>query len=302
MVYLLILFIITDLGFLLYKIFSNNAYNLPILLNIRYYSVLTVAIIAFILVGYGYYNAGRPVIREIEISTDKNISRNYRFVYASDLHINDLFFPNAVDYLVKTINAAKVDFVLFGGDVFTEDIAHLSYHDSGDHFKNIKSLYGVYTVYGNHEYIGSKTSADQHFRNYYIQVIEDSNKIINEDIMLVGRDDLSSERFFNKKRKTLSDLMTDAENSRFNIVIDHQPVSLNEAMNLPVDLILSGHTHHAQMYPFSYITMRIFDNSWGLKKFKDLYYYTSSGYGFWGPPVRVGSKSEIIIFNIIKKR
>lgn len=302
MVYLFILLLAFDVIYLTIKLI-NPSFLISVFKNpmLKYQLGGIIFGVLFIYTAYGFYNASHAKIKEIEVVSDKVLNREYSFIYVSDLHINDLFFPKAVDKLVQVINKNKVDFVLFGGDVFTEDVAHLSYHDSGEHFKNIRSEFGVYTVFGNHEYIGGLESAKNHFNSYGIKILADNRVMINEEIRLIGRDDISSENYFNRKRKELRELIDNDAKAKFTILVDHQPLSYKEGKELPINLFLSGHTHHGQLFPFSLFTKRIFDNSWGLKIEGNKYYYTSSGYGFWGPPVRTGNYPEIIIFKVKSK-
>ena len=80
--------------------------------------------------------------------------------------------------------------------------------------------------------------------------------------------------------------------------MDHQPVKLEEAENNGIDLQLSGHTHHGQLWPFNFITKKIYEVSMGYKQKGDTHYYISPGVGTWGPPVRTGNKPEIIQFTL----
>jgi uncharacterized protein len=77
-------------------------------------------------------------------------------------------------------------------------------------------------------------------------------------------------------------------------MMDHQPFHLEDAVNNHVDLQLSGHTHHGQMWPFNYITEKVYELSWGYLKKGATHFYVSCGAGTWGPPVRVGNTPEII--------
>jgi predicted MPP superfamily phosphohydrolase len=78
------------------------------------------------------------------------------------------------------------------------------------------------------------------------------------------------------------------------ILLDHQPVSLDDAVQAGIDLQLSGHTHHGQLWPFSYITKKVYEVSWGYKKKGNTNIYVSCGAGSWGPPVRTGNTPEIL--------
>ncbi|HEX3033108.1 MAG TPA: metallophosphoesterase, partial [Bacillota bacterium] len=97
-----------------------------------------------------------------------------------------------------------------------------------------------------------------------------------------------------KKRKDLSELLKGLDTGRPLIMLDHQPSNLGEPQKLGVDLQLSGHTHRGQLWPASLITRRIFENDWGYLLKGRLQVIVSSGFGTWGPPVRIGNHPEIV--------
>ncbi len=78
------------------------------------------------------------------------------------------------------------------------------------------------------------------------------------------------------------------------LLLDHQPQNLDEAEKLGIDLQLSGHTHKGQFFPNNLITNRIFENDWGYLHKESLQVIVSSGFGTWGPPIRIGNKPEIV--------
>jgi len=82
-------------------------------------------------------------------------------------------------------------------------------------------------------------------------------------------------------------------------LLDHQPFNLEISAQNKIDLHLSGHTHHGQLWPFNHITKFVYEVSWGYKKKNNTHIYVSSGFGTWGPPVRIGSKSEIVFINVL---
>ena len=82
------------------------------------------------------------------------------------------------------------------------------------------------------------------------------------------------------------------------ILMDHQPSALREIAEAGVDLSLSGHTHRGQMAPNHWITRRIFELDWGYKRIGGLHAFVSSGFGTWGPPIRIGSRNEILSITV----
>jgi predicted MPP superfamily phosphohydrolase len=123
--------------------------------------------------------------------------------------------------------------------------------------------------------------------------------VIDNNLVIVGREDLSINRFANKKRKELTELMAPANALNLPVILlDHQPFNLEQAEQTGVDFQLSGHTHNGQLFPANLVVQRIYEMAWGYLKKGKTQYYVSSGAGAWGPPVRLGSDAEIMLFKI----
>jgi len=113
-------------------------------------------------------------------------------------------------------------------------------------------------------------------------------------VYVAGREDFESRRFEGFARKSVNDILTMLPNTGFVIMMDHQPIAINEAAQSNVGLLLCGHTHHGQLWPLNYLTGKIFQLSHGLKRFGNTWVYVSNGVGSWGPPVRIGNRPEIV--------
>ena len=105
-------------------------------------------------------------------------------------------------------------------------------------------------------------------------------------------------QFSGKQRKSLDEIVKTISTNHPKILLDHTPFKLEQAEQNKIDLQLSGHTHHGQMWPANLITKMIYEVSWGYKKKGNTHYYVSCGAGTWGPPVRTGSSSEIVNIKI----
>jgi hypothetical protein len=105
-------------------------------------------------------------------------------------------------------------------------------------------------------------------------------------------------QFTGKERKSLEEIISSINSDYPKILLDHTPVKLEHAEKNGIDLQLSGHTHHGQIWPANIITNMIYEVSWGYLKKGKTNYYVTSGAGTWGPPVRTGSKSEIVNIKI----
>ena len=164
-----------------------------------------------------------------------------------------------------------------------------------DNFRKLSAPYGVFAVLGNHEYIGGNAEeAINYLGEAGVKVLRDSAQEIAGSFYLLGRDDRSGARFNGVPRQDLKTLMQGVDRSLPNILMDHQPSQLEEPVEQGVDLQLSGHTHAGQLLPIRYITRRIFEDDWGLLRKGDFQIIVSSGYGTWGPPIRLGNTPEVV--------
>ncbi|XJZ28887.1 metallophosphoesterase [Bacillota bacterium Lsc_1132] len=247
-------------------------------------------ILAFIFI-YGTYNAYNPVIRSYSIAIPKqaNIPR-LRIVMASDMHFGRLSGISHLRRLVKEINKLKPDLILLPGDIIDDDPEPFIRKNMGDILKELSAPLGVYGVLGNHEYYGGAIPKFvQEMERIGITILQDTMVKIADSLYLVGRKDKTD-----SERLTIKDLISELDASRPIMMMDHQPTELALAEQHKVDLLLSGHTHRGQMAPNHLITRRVFELDWGYLKRNQLHAIVSSGYGFWGPPLRIGSRSEII--------
>jgi uncharacterized protein len=243
----------------------------------------------------GYLNALKPRIQKLELTIPKKSSlQELNIVAASDFHLGTIVCRDRFFKIVEKINNLNPDVVLLMGDIVDEDIAPVIKQNLGQALKRFNSKYGIYAVTGNHEYIGGVKAATQYLQNNNITVLSDTAIHIEKSIYIIGREDRSINQFIGKKRKTLSEVMNTVNKNYPIILMDHQPIALHEAMNNGIDLQLSGHTHHGQLFPFNYITEAIFEKSWGYLKKENTHYYISSGVGTWGPPIRTGNHPEIV--------
>lgn len=258
---------------------------------------LTVFILVVGIVGYGAWNARHPRINHYDLSIAKQAGplKQLHVVMVSDIHLGTIVDNGYLTKMVNTVNELKPDLVLFPGDVFDENIEATNKLQTVDNFRRLKAPYGVFAVLGNHEYIGGNAEeAIKYLGEAGVKVLRDSSQEVAGSFYLIGRDDRSSERMNKVKRQDLNTLLQGVNRSFPIIVMDHQPLQLDEPVEQGVDLQLSGHTHAGQLYPVRLITQRIFEDDWGYLRKGNFQLIVSSGYGTWGPPIRVGNTPEIV--------
>ncbi|HEY6951970.1 MAG TPA: metallophosphoesterase [Bacteroidota bacterium] len=257
-------------------------------------SLVTLGVIV-VVIG-GHLNAIRPRIRTLELAIAKKrgSAGSLNIVAASDIHLGTIISKTRLQKIVRMMNELRPDVVLLPGDVFDEDIGPVIRQNLGETLRTIQSKYGVYAITGNHEYIGGEEAACQYLTEHGITVLRDDFAKIDDICYVVGREDISIRQFTGKRRKPLEEVMKSIDRTLPVILMDHQPFHLEEAEQNGVDLQLSGHTHHGQLWPFNYISSKIFELSWGYKKKGNTHIYVSCGVGTWGPPVRTGNTPEIL--------
>ena len=254
--------------------------------------VIGVLIVLFIV---GTYNAYSPVVRNLEFTIEgkSDKEKKIRFVVASDFHLGLLSGKNHLARFVELSNEAKPDVILLVGDLVDDDPIWFVENGMAEVMKKLKSTYGVYGVLGNHEYYGGKIPLlVQEMKDAGVKILVDETVLVGESFYLTGQADIT-----NKKRQSLDTLMPSNSDLPW-IVMNHTPNDLNAPAKAGVDFHMSGHTHKGQMWPNNFITNRIFELDYGYKLKGQMHALVSSGFGFWGPPIRIGSRSELWVVDV----
>jgi predicted MPP superfamily phosphohydrolase len=302
LVYLFLAVVTLDL----IRSWSTIAGHAPILwtgnyLLLKFVAAGIVTLLTAGIVAYGYVNAISPVVREVKIDIPKDggSKKSWNVVAVTDVHMGTIVDRDRVRKMVDSINRLEPDLVLFGGDTVDEDLAPVIRGNIDGILRDIRAMYGVYGITGNHEFIGGVDAAVSYLSEHGITMLRDEYVLLGDSLILVGREDRSEERFAGTKRQSPDQVLAGVDASRPIIMLDHQPFDLGTvASDGRVDLQISGHTHHGQLWPFTYITDLIYEVSQGMKTIGHTVFYVSPGYGTWGPPIRVGTTPEIVNFRI----
>ncbi len=266
----------------------------------KHVTALIVLILVTVSVVGGYINTRVIITKTYKMKIHKYAGElnSLNIAMASDIHLGTIVGKSFLNKLVTEINKLNPDIILLAGDIIDEDLAAVIKNNTGKELIRLKSKYGVYAVTGNHEYIGGVEEACRYLIAHGINVLRDEKIKIDNAFYVVGREDRSIRQFAGKQRKELKDLLTGVDKSFPVILMDHQPFKLQEALENEIDLQISGHTHYGQLWPLNFIIEKIYELSWGYGVNGNTHYYVSCGVGGWGPPVRTGSRPEIINFKI----
>ncbi len=242
--------------------------------------------------GYGIIHAKSLKTKEYTIVTDKNTTGDFKIVLISDLHLGYMIDEAYIEKVVTKINKLNPDIVCIAGDIFDGDIGAVKNPEAVTSvFQSINARYGVYACLGNHDAGDNYDEMLSFLTDAGINVLFDEYKIIDNRIVLAGRRDSSPIGFSGEQRvKTPKLPQTDLPV----VVLDHQPGNIAEYDS--ADLVLCGHTHKGQLFPFNFITNAMFDVDYGYyrKSADSAQVIVTSGVGTWGPPMRVGTDSEIV--------
>jgi predicted MPP superfamily phosphohydrolase len=248
-----------------------------------------------ILLSFGYYHYRHPAVRTVHLHIDRPVNEpdsSLKIVAVSDLHLGMGTAGNQLQQYVEMINAQQPDLILIGGDLVDNSIIPVRSRRMETELSKLKARLGIYMVPGNHEYISGIAECEQYIRRETpIHFLRDTVVQLPNGMQLVGRDDRS-----NSSRMSLAQLMKDTDSRLPVIVIDHQPYELSQAADAGADLLFCGHTHRGQVWPMTWMTDRLFEISHGYGLRGRTHVYVSSGLSLWGPPFRIGSSSEMIVF------
>ena len=284
MLYMVLLFLMLDLGRLLHLVPRSWLYA-------NWHSAVAIAVVLFGIFLYGNIHYNNKVRVPLEIKSSKPLPRDYKVVMMSDLHIGYHNPRRELARWVDMVNAEQPDFILIAGDIIDGSLRPILEEDMAAEFRRFKAP--VYAALGNHEYYAGSPEARQFYRDAGIRLLIDNHAVIDSCIAVIGRDDRT-----NMRRKPLTDLMRDIPDSLFTIVLDHQPYHLDRVEQAGVDFQLSGHTHRGQVWPASWITDALYECSWGSHRRSHTQYYVSSGMGIWGGKFRIGTQSEYVVATI----
>lgn len=257
------------------------------------------ALIIFVgLFAYALYSAYVPVVRKLTINIDKPLSKTLQIAVASDLHLGKLFGGGAIDRLQHLLVQNKADILLLPGDIMDDNTKAFADYNMAVNLEKLSASvpYGVYATLGNHDLYGHERPISEALRGAGVKLLNDEVMCIEHEgapIWLIGRFDNHKHQ-----RVTTPALLAQVDTEQPIVLLDHRPSDISEHSQLPIDLQVSGHTHNGQIFPANFIVSAINRLGYGYEAIGKGHFVVSSGYGFWGIPFRLGSRSEIWIISL----
>ncbi|QIR75974.1 metallophosphoesterase [Sulfurospirillum diekertiae] len=261
---------------------------------------VTMLILAFSYIAKGFLNGMKaPRIKEVDVFID-GLESELSIVQITDVHIGKTLGKSFMDAVVKQVNALDADMVVITGDLIDMPVNQIG--DKLDSLRAIQSRLGVYYVPGNHEYFYGVHKIMEYVRTLGVHVLSNRSIVINHTINLAGVMDMSGKRF-DFEPPDLKRALLHVKPELPTILLSHQPKIVKEMTDEKIDLILSGHTHGGQIFPFGLLVLLDQPYLSGLYQHsKHTQVFVSNGAGFWGPAVRIMAPSEIVKINLKVKK
>lgn len=272
----------------------------------KYYAGTAAICITAIYLACGWYLAHHVWSVKYTLNTEKQVG-NLRIVQFADSHVGNTFSGKEFLKHVKAVQSENPDIVVITGDYVDDDTSKKDMIDACEALGTLKTTYGVYYVFGNHD----KGYYDPEYRGYSgndliteleknnVTVLQDETILLDDRFYLIGRQDRSEEQR-SGFRASMAELTAGLDPDKYSIVLDHQPYDYDAQTKSGVDLVLSGHTHGGQMIPFNRMGewMGIDAKTYGLEKRSGTDFIVTSGISDWAIQFKTGCKSEYVVVDV----
>ncbi len=275
-----------------------------------------IAICAAVVCIYGFLNARHIRVTKYTAEVNKSCGErdSLRVVLIADTHMGYAIGADQIEQMAKRINEQDADLVVFAGDIFDNSCKNLDDPKRiAKAFRSIKSTYGTYAVFGNHDIeeqilmgftlnFGPKKLNAQGMYDFMdecgVKLMTDQTMLIDDSFYLVGRRDGEKVGTEDGVRASIEELTEGLDKSKPIFVIAHEPDELQETADAGADIDFSGHTHDGQLFPLTIPVRLQWENPYGMIKKDNMYSLVTSGVGVYGPFMRVGTKAEIAVIDI----
>jgi predicted MPP superfamily phosphohydrolase len=285
-------FLVLFLFFDLVRLANRLLKFLPKTLQGAHYTIVTgtfVLVAVTLILAYGTWRARTPVVTDYTVTMDKPVPDDPTIILVADIHLGGMIQKKGLGEMVDMIMARDPDMILLAGDILDRWMSVYTSQNMGEEMRRLKAPLGVFAVPGNHEYFGESVPEFQKL------LAADGIRMLIDEVVeaggftIIGRNDRRG-----GSRLTVAELAAGLDTAKPLIMMDHQPYNLELTEAAGIDLQLSGHTHAGQFWPVTAITKFIYELDYGLLRKGKTTIIVTSGYGLWGPPLRIGSTPEIV--------
>jgi predicted MPP superfamily phosphohydrolase len=265
---------------------------------------LSVVGAAALATSYGIYEARKTpglVSLDIPIPRLPQAFDGFRIVQICDIHAGLTVDRDWIEKVVEEVQKQSPDLIAFVGDMVDGSVPALE--STVAPFADLRAPHGKFFTTGNHEYYSGANPWIEHAGVLGFDVLMNEHRKIEKDgstIVLAGVTDYSAGQFYKDQASDPHKAVEQAANDDVMIMMAHQPRSLYQFGELKIDFTMNGHTHGGQFIPWNYFATLGQPFIKGLHRWSDGLVYVSKGTGYWGPPVRLGARSEVTVFTLKK--
>ena len=258
--------------------------------------------LTIVYLGIGFFMAYHVFETDYEFSTEKSLPKAIRIVEIADSHLGITLDGERFSEQMERVAETNPDLVVIVGDFVDDDSEYKDMVVACEALGRLKTTYGVYFVYGNHDdgYFNYRdfTSAQlrEHLAKNNVIILEDQSVLIDDSFYLIGRKDRSM-----AGRMDMQSLVESVDLSKYTIVLDHQPNDYAAQAQSKVDLVLSGHTHGGHVFPGGLIGIwsGANDKTYGTEVRQSTRFLVTSGISGWAIPFKTGTFSEFVVIDIV---
>lgn len=294
--FLIMSLILTDLILFIFKLNFIEMYHAPIVLTLTFLSL----VLGLIRAHFG------PAVKEVALKFE-NLPRELvglKIVQITDLHVGPTLKRNYVEKVVQKTLELNPDLIVLTGDIVDGKIPHLK--DDVEPLRKLASTGKAYFIMGNHDYYSGADQWITYFQKMGMKVLLNTHDLISfqgTQLLLAGVTDPAAP-MARHPRPNARDAMANHYQGKkgealFKILLAHNPKLAALGSEAGFDLMLSGHTHAGQFFPWTLIVRNVHKpHYWGLSKEGNMQVYVSAGTGTWGPPIRLGTRTELTLIKI----
>jgi len=279
------------------KLLKNDGWHIdPKNVSLLSKANFIVILFSIMVCAYAIYEGNKlPQVHEEFIYSDK-INSNLRIIQLSDLHITRATSTTRLRQLVEQVNMLNPDVVVLTGDTIDDNVFLIE--EQLNMLKEISAPYGTYSIMGNHEFYNDVYAAKRVLDSLGLKFLFNGGVHINNtNVFIAGIPDLNT--MF--ERVNFWRTLNPSKKEDFKVLLSHTPIIINSLSDGIVDLVLAGHTHGGQIFPFHWLVKQANDYLAGKYKVNGIDMYVSRGAGAWGPQMRLFAPSDIVVINLLKK-